>query len=112
MSYKTFGDLDCRFIDKAKNTWENNAFTKFISLGDAQRSQLRITTIAGAAKGKATVVIATMGILTAVSILGVPTGSVLAIGGLLGLAISLLAFLNKLTSWKSLILKPLQKLDF
>ncbi len=80
--------LSRRFIDKARNTWENNNFAKFISLGDAQRSQLRSATIAGAAKGMVTVIIATMGLLTALSVLGVPTGSVLAIGGLLGLAIS------------------------
>jgi small conductance mechanosensitive channel len=75
-------------IDKVRTSWENNNFTRFIHLGDAQRSKLRTETITSAVKGLATVIIATTGLLAVLSILRIPTGSVLAIGGLLGLAIS------------------------
>lgn len=74
-----------RLIDRLKTTWEDH---EFLNLGDAQRRVLRTSTIAGAAKGMVTVLIVVMGLLAALNTLGIPTGSVLAIGGLLGLAIS------------------------
>lgn len=76
------------FIEKIRNSSDNNNLTKFIDLGDTQRRKLRTATIAGAAKGLTSVVIITTGLLAALKVLGIPTGSVLAIGGLLGLAIS------------------------
>ncbi|WP_017298864.1 mechanosensitive ion channel family protein [Nodosilinea nodulosa] len=80
--------LSRRTIDRFKATWQSHDFSSLIDMGDAQRRKLRISTIAGAAKGLATVLIATTGLLAALGRLGIPTGSVLAIGGLLGLAIS------------------------
>lgn len=77
--------LSGQIIDRLKRTWQEH---EFLSLGDAQRRMVRASTIAGATKGLTTVIILSMGILAALNILGVPTGSVLAIGGLLGLAIS------------------------
>jgi len=77
-----------RLIDRFKATWQDHDFSSLINLGNAQRRKLRISTIAGAAKGLASVVIATTGLLAALGTVGIPTGSVLAIGGLLGLAIS------------------------
>jgi small-conductance mechanosensitive channel len=74
-----------RLIDRLKTTWEDH---EFLNLGDAQRRVLRTSTIAGAVKGMVTVLIMVMGLLAALNTLGIPTGSVLAIGGLLGLAIS------------------------
>ncbi|UAJ73118.1 mechanosensitive ion channel family protein [Synechocystis sp. PCC 7339] len=80
-----------RIIELLKNNWQNNntaGLNKFINLGDNQRRDLRISTIAGAIKGMVTVVITASGLLTALTILGIPTGSVVAIGGLLALAVS------------------------
>ncbi len=76
-----------RIIDTLKN---NNlgSLDKFIQLGDSQRRNLRIYTISGALKGMVTVVITVSGFLTALTILGISTSSVFAIGGLLALAIS------------------------
>jgi len=74
-----------RLIDQVKLTWQEN---EFIGLGDIHRRKLRTSTITGAAKGLATVVIAGTGLLWALQALGIPTGSVLALGGLVGLAIS------------------------
>ena len=69
-------------------TWETHHFVDFIDLGDAQRRKLRTSTIAEAIKDLATVLIAIMGLLLGLKVLGISTGSVLAIGGLLGLAVS------------------------
>ncbi|AIE72911.1 MULTISPECIES: mechanosensitive ion channel family protein [unclassified Synechocystis] len=80
-----------RIIELLKDNWQNTSYislNKFINLGDNQRRDLRISTIAGAIKGVVTVVITTSGLLTALTILGIPTGSVVAIGGLVALAIS------------------------
>ncbi|AGF53060.1 slr0765 [Synechocystis sp. PCC 6803] len=80
-----------RIIELLKDNWQNTnstSFNKFINLGDDQRRDLRISTISGAIKGMVTVVISASGLLTALIILGIPTGSVVAIGGLLALAIS------------------------
>jgi len=74
-----------RLIDQVKLTWQDN---EFMGLGDVHRRKLRTSTITGAAKGLATVVIAGTGLLWGLRTLGIPTGSVLAIGGLAGLAIS------------------------
>jgi small conductance mechanosensitive channel len=75
-------------INLLRVTSEIHHFVDFIDLGDAQRRKLRTSTIAGAIKDLATVLIAAMGLLLGLKGLGISTGSVLAIGGLLGLAVS------------------------
>lgn len=74
-----------RLIDGLTAIWQENDFRY---LGDAQRRELRVSSIAGASKGLITVLIVGIGILVGLSLLGISTRSVLAIGGLLGLAIS------------------------
>lgn len=77
-----------RLIDRFTIEREGFDFGDVLTFGDAQRRQLRISTIAGAAKGLVTVLLVSTGSLLAMGILGLPTGSVLAIGGIFGLAIS------------------------
>jgi moderate conductance mechanosensitive channel len=77
--------ISLRLIDRMRMTWENH---NFIDLGDTQRRNLRTSTIAGAVKGLVAVLIAATGLLWVLRILGIPTGSILAISGLLGLAVS------------------------
>lgn len=77
-----------RLIDRFTHEREGFDFGDVLTFGDAQRRQLRISTIAGAAKGLVTVLILSAGLLLALGALGLPTGSVLAIGGIFGLAIS------------------------
>ncbi len=74
-----------RMIDLAAKSWQKY---DFIDLGDAQRSQLRTSTIAGAFKGMVTVLLVILALIIILDSLGIPTGSVLAITGLLGLAVS------------------------
>jgi small conductance mechanosensitive channel len=69
-------------------TTERAAFGLSDVLGDAQRRQLRASTIAGAAKGLVTILLLSLGVLLALGVLGLPTGSVLAIGSIFALAIS------------------------
>lgn len=59
-----------------------------LTYGDAQRRQIRASTISGALKGLVTIVIAMIGIFSGMSALGVSTTSVVAIGSLAGLAIT------------------------
>lgn len=75
-------------IHRLQVTWETYDFVNFIDLGDVQRRKLRTSTIAGAIKGLVTVLITTTGLLLCLKVLGLSTSSVLAIGGLLGLAVS------------------------
>lgn len=77
--------LSRRMIDQAAKNWQKY---ELIDLGDVQRSQLRTSTIAGAVKGMVTVLLIILGFIVVLDSLGIPTGSVLAITGLLGLAIS------------------------
>lgn len=77
-----------RLIDSLITRWNPLERVDFLDLGDIQRRQLRTSTIAGAAKGLATVLIALFGLLSALNALGLPTASVLAIGSLAGLAIT------------------------
>lgn len=75
-------------IDRLAHQWKHSNSTDFIRLGDAQRHQLRISTIAGATKGLVTVVWLIVGGLWALDEMGVPTASTVAILGLLALAVS------------------------
>jgi small-conductance mechanosensitive channel len=77
-----------RLIDYLSVEREGLDIGDFLTYGDAQRRQIRVNTIAGALKGLSTIVIALVGGLLALSQLGVPTASVVAIGSLAGLAIT------------------------
>lgn len=77
-----------RLIDRLTSVKDGGSLLDVLTAGDSKRLQLRASTIAGAAKGFVTILIAGFGILLALGALGLPTGSVLAIGGIFGLAIS------------------------
>ncbi len=80
--------LSRRIIDRFEAVWQDRSFSGLLDLGDVQRRELRISTIARATQGLVTLVIAITGCLVALNVLGFSAGSVLAIGGLLGLAVS------------------------
>jgi small-conductance mechanosensitive channel len=80
--------LSRQLIDYLSVEREGLDIGDFLTYGDAQRRQIRVNTIAGALKGLSTIVIALVGGLLALSQLGVPTASVVAIGSLAGLAIT------------------------
>jgi small conductance mechanosensitive channel len=77
-----------RLIDHFTTEREGFDLGDILTFGDAQRRQLRASTIAGAAKGLASILLLSFGILLALGALGLPTGSVLAIGSIFALAIS------------------------
>jgi moderate conductance mechanosensitive channel len=74
-------------IDRFSQNWSNSHFLSQ-ALGDSQRRLLRSVTIKTAADGLITFLLSITGILGALNVLGIPTGSVLAGGAILGLAIS------------------------
>lgn len=80
--------LSHRIIERLSTNWQEQEVIEFLNLGDAQRRKLRISTIAGATKGLITILILLVAILSVLTTLGVPAGSVLAIGGLFGFALS------------------------
>lgn len=75
-------------IDRLIRHWKDLDLGDLVDLGDAQRRQLRASTIAGAAKGLATLVILALGCLWALGALGLPTASTVAILSVLALALS------------------------
>ena len=75
-------------IDIVIHRWNPFNRVDFLDFGDAQRHELRSSTIAGAAKGLVTIAIALFGLLSALNEMGLPTASVVAIGSLAGLAIT------------------------
>jgi len=75
-------------IDRLIRHWKDLDLGDLVDLGDAQRRQLRASTIAGAAKGLATLVILALGCLWALGSLGLPTASTIAILSVLALALS------------------------
>jgi small-conductance mechanosensitive channel len=77
-----------RLIDYLSVEREGLDIGDFLTYGDAQRRQIRVNTIAGALKGLITILLALVGFLLALSQLGLPTASVVAIGSLAGLAIT------------------------
>ena len=77
-----------RLIDIVIHRWNPFNRVDFLDFGDAQRHELRSSTIAGAAKGLVTIAIALFGLLSALNEMGLPTASVVAIGSLAGLAIT------------------------
>jgi moderate conductance mechanosensitive channel len=74
-------------IDRFSQNWGNSHFLSQ-ALGDSQRRLLRSATIKTAADGLITFLLSTTGVLGVLNVLGIPTGSVLAGGAILGLAIS------------------------
>jgi moderate conductance mechanosensitive channel len=74
-------------IDRFSQNWNNSHFLAQ-TLGDSQRRLLRSATIKTAADGLVTFLLSTTGILGVLNVLGIPTGSVLAGGAILGLAVS------------------------
>ncbi|WP_164929136.1 mechanosensitive ion channel family protein [Gloeobacter violaceus] len=72
-------------IERFSKVWEEN---DLFDLADVQRKSLRIATTIQALKGLKTFMIYLVAIGSALSFLGVPLGSVLAIGGLVAFAIS------------------------
>lgn len=77
-----------RLIDRFTVEREAFGLGDLFTFGDAKRRQLRASTIAGAAKGLVTILLFSFGLLLGFGTLGLPTGSVLAIGGVFALAIS------------------------
>ena len=72
-------------IDRVLHSWEVNPL---LPLGETQRTTLRSTTIAEALKGFVTFVFMIVGIIWTLGLFNVPTGSILAGGAVIGLAIS------------------------
>jgi hypothetical protein len=77
-----------RLIDRFTTVREGFDLGDVLTFGDAKRRQIRASTIAGAAKGLVTILLFSLGFLLALGTLGLPTGSVLAIGSIFALAIS------------------------
>lgn len=80
--------LSRRLIDIVIHRWNPFDHVDFLDFGDAQRRQLRSSTISGVVKGLVTILITLFGLLSALNTLGLPTASVVAIGSLAGLAIT------------------------
>ena len=77
--------LSSSLIDRIMDAWVLNPS---ISLGETQRTALRATTVSSALKGLATCILLVVGILWTLGLFSIPTGSILAGGALIGLAIS------------------------
>jgi len=77
-----------RLIDRFTTERKGFDLGDVLTFGDAQRRQLRASTIAGAAKGLVTVLLLSLGVILVLDSLGLPTTSVLAIGSIFALAIS------------------------
>lgn len=74
-------------LNRVSQNWVGSPFLSQ-ALGDSQRRLLRSTTIRAATEGFLTFLLSATGIIGALNVLGIPTGSVLAGGAILGLAIS------------------------
>jgi small-conductance mechanosensitive channel len=72
-------------IIRVTNVWRNH---EFLSIGEVKRKTLRITTISNALIGLANTVLIIFGLLRILNIIGVPTGSILALGAFVGFAIT------------------------
>jgi small-conductance mechanosensitive channel len=77
--------LSSSLIDRIMDTWVLNPS---ISLGETQRTALRATTVSSALKGLANCILLVVGILWTLGLFNIPTGSILAGGAVIGLAIS------------------------
>lgn len=72
-------------IDRFMHSWKASPLLPF---GEVQRIALRTTTIAEVLKGLVTFVLVVVGIIWTLSLFNIPTGSILAGGAVIGLAIS------------------------
>ncbi|UBF24104.1 mechanosensitive ion channel family protein [Kovacikia minuta CCNUW1] len=77
------GDI---LLDRLAKVWDRY---DIFGEGDAQREALRISTTVQALKGLKTFIVCIVGMTWALGVLGLPVGSVLAIGGIVAFAISL-----------------------
>ncbi|MFQ6538200.1 MULTISPECIES: mechanosensitive ion channel family protein [Aphanothece] len=77
-----------RLLDRVEARWEERHPVQGGAADQSRRLRLRFSTIIEATKGLLVVLIALVGVLSGLGVLGVPSSSILAIGGLLGLAIS------------------------
>ncbi len=77
--------VSCSLIDRVMHSWKVNPLLPF---GETQRITLRSSTIATALKGFITFVLIIVGLIWTLSLFNVPTGSILAGGVVIGLAIS------------------------
>lgn len=73
-------------IDRFTHVWTTHPYLPF---SETQRIALRASTVSGALKGFITFVLITLGIVWSLSLFNVPTGSILAGGAVIGIAISL-----------------------
>jgi small-conductance mechanosensitive channel len=72
-------------IDRFIHSWKTNPY---LPLAEVQRIALRTTTIAEALKGLVTSVLVIVGIIWTLSLVNLPTSSILAGGAVIGLAVS------------------------
>ncbi len=72
-------------INSAANNWEDYSF---ISLGEAKRRALRISTISGVLEDLTTILFVGLGIILMLNFMGVSTASILAGSAVIGFAIS------------------------
>ncbi|MBW4485851.1 MAG: mechanosensitive ion channel family protein [Tildeniella torsiva UHER 1998/13D] len=77
--------LSSSLIDRLTLSWKTSPY---LPLGESQRIALRTTTIANALKGLTTSVLVIVGIIWTLSLFNIPTGSILAGGAVIGLAVS------------------------
>lgn len=77
-----------RLLDRFESRWLDQHSARTGGTDQSKRLRLRFTTILDAGRGLLVVVISVAGVFSALGVLGVPSSSILAIGGLLGLAIS------------------------
>lgn len=80
--------LSRRVITQLTTRWGDKALATFAEQGDAQRRQLRASTIAGAGKGLVTTIILTVSLLGVLRSLGLPIASAVALVSVLALAVS------------------------
>ncbi len=72
-------------INRLTHSWKTSPYPL---LGESQRISLRATTISNALKGLTTSVLVIIGIIWTLSLFNIPTGSILAGGAVIGLAVS------------------------
>lgn len=77
-----------RLLDRFEARWLDRQASRGGDGSQSKRLRLRFSTILDAGRGLLVVVISVAGLLSVLGVLGVPSSSILAISGLLGLAIS------------------------
>ncbi|MBE9110853.1 mechanosensitive ion channel family protein [Nodosilinea sp. LEGE 07298] len=77
--------ISSSLIDRLTLSWKTSPY---LPLGESQRIALRTTTISNALKGLTTSVLVIVGIIWTLSLFNIPTGSILAGGAVIGLAVS------------------------